>query len=106
MYPKVEIKLGTSEYARPLYIQVSEKSTGLPSILNSTWPRVTRFKPVAVTIMSAFNSSPVFNKIPSGVKRSIVSVTTETFPLRIDLNKSPLGTKQSRSSQGLYEGVK
>ena len=59
------------------------------------------FSPVAVTMMSASSSSPEVSRIPVLVNVSMVSVTTDACPRRIDLNRSPFGTKQSRWSHGL-----
>ncbi len=56
--------------------------------------------PVAVTTTSASSVWPLFNCRPPGVKRSISSVTIEAWPARIDLNRSPFGTRQRRWSQG------
>jgi hypothetical protein len=57
--------------------------------------------PVAVTMMSAGNSLPEVNAMPSGVKRSIVSVTISASPLRMVSNRSASGTRQMRWSHGL-----
>ena len=54
------------------------------------------FNPVAVTMMSACNSSPEVSLIPVLVNRSMVSVTTSALPCRMVLKKSPSGARHSR----------
>ena len=54
---------------------------------------ISKFRPVAVTIMSAGKVLPDSSLIPVEMNLSILSVTTEVCFFLIDLNKSPLGTR-------------
>ena len=69
-------------------------------------PIVTRLSPVAVTMMSASICVLESSWIPVSVKRSMVSVTTSALPALIASNRSASGTRQTRWSHGLYDGVK
>ena len=75
---------------------MSAQFTGLPSTWNGMSPMTLRSKPVAVTMMSAFSSSPDFSRMPFSVKRSISSVTTEALPEAMPWNRSPSGMKAMR----------
>jgi hypothetical protein len=77
------------QYATPLYVHDSEKSTDSPSTMKLISPRVTRFRPVAVTMMSASRRSLDTKRMPVASKASMRSVTTSAFPDAIAANKSP-----------------
>ncbi len=77
-----------------------------PSTETSIPPKTSRLSPVAVTMTSAFSSRPEVSFSPFSVKVSIWSVTTSALPERSALKRSPPGTRQTRSSQGLYFGSK
>ena len=108
---------GTPLSIMPLYATRSEKATGSPSTTSSA-PVVTAVapqrssvftasavltaqaaappitwsvKPVAVTMRSAFSSSPEERSTPPAVKRWIVSVTTEARPELRAAKRSPGG---------------
>ena len=108
---------GTPLSIMPLYAIRSEKATGSPSTTSSA-PVVTAVapqrssvftasavltaqaaappitwsvKPVAVTMRSAFSSSPEERSTPPAVKRWIVSVTTEARPELRAAKRSPGG---------------
>ena len=51
--------------------------------------------------MSASISRPDVSRMPVSVNVSIVSVTISALPSESTLNRSPLGTRQSRCSHGL-----
>ncbi len=90
----------------PRYTQVSPRSTAFPSTLKLAPPSGSIESPVAVTTTSASSSRPEDNRIPRGVKVSMVSVTIDALPVFSVRKKSALGAKHTRWSQGLYRGVK
>ena len=61
MYPKTDARFGTPENITPLYDNVFEKSTLVPSTLTSMPPKTSNTRPVAVTMMSAWSSFPDFS---------------------------------------------
>ncbi len=67
-----------------------------PSTVNSMFPSVTSWSPVAVTTMSASRASPESRRMPVSVNVSMVSVTTDAAPARIAAKKSPSGTRHKR----------
>ena len=73
----------------------------MPSWLKRTPLSNCSSSPVAVTMMSAGNSLPDDSRIPVGVNRSIVPVSTDASPRLIASNRSASGTRHSRWSHGL-----
>ena len=86
---------------RPLNATLSATFTSTPSTVIVMPPNAWRFRPVAVTMMSASSSRPDSSLIPRSVKVSIRSVTTDASPALMALNRSPSGTTHSRWSHGL-----
>ena len=85
---------------------MSDHRTGSPSTAKGMSPRMLRWKPVAVTTMSASITVPPAVTTPVSVKVAISSVTIEAFPDLMPSNRSPSGTNAIRCCHGRYRGVK
>ncbi|MCY1561373.1 hypothetical protein D9M68_986190 [compost metagenome] len=80
----------------PLYAIVWLKITGRPSLFREIPPNDWMLRPVAVMMMSAFNSSPDLSWMPDSVKVWMWSVTIVALPEPMALYRSPSGTEHNR----------
>ncbi len=96
----VSTRFGRPLNIAPRWTMVSRRAAGTPSTVTAAPPKATTLRPVAVTTMSAGSVAPEVRRIPSGRKRSMVSVTIEADPREMALKRSPSGTTQTRWSHG------